>query len=358
MDNGARDDLDRGLVEAMRELRSLAQIRVPTSSQKRVDREVEAAISRLAREEEQPMNQAALATPTVGPVSAMSAAASGRLQRRWPALPWLATAALLAVTLGFSYAAFRSLGFGPAHLTTLPAAFVQGGTPETTSETHFSVTFPAPVLPAGPVYAWSTLYEVAPGVSADYPGFTIEDPVAALVWVQSGSMAIAGEPVAVHRAVAGPPGASPTPGELVLGAGDAVGVELGPGRSYELRSVGSEPLVFAEFWLVGGPRPLYTYPREYQILDYANHPEAATLTAPATFTMRLTQAILAPEETLAPAEGSWQLALADRRAWTPGIGSVIARESRSGAVENMGQAPASVVAMTAEFRETTATPAG
>ena len=227
-----------------------------------------------------------------------------------------------------------------------------------TSDTRFAVAFPTPVLPAGPVYAWSTLYAVGPGVSAAYPGFEIEDPVAALVWVQSGTMAIGGDHVAVHRASAGTPGASPAAGELVLGAGDAVGLELGPGRSFELRSMGPEPLVFAEFWLVGGFRPVYGYPPGYQILDFANHPDAATLPSPATVTMQLTQAVLPPEETLAPAEEplapgekTWQLALADRRS-----GAAVLRQNPSGALENMGQASVSVVAMTAEFQVAAATP--
>ena len=45
MDNGARDELNRDLVEVMECSRSLAQVRVPASSQARVDREVEAAIN-------------------------------------------------------------------------------------------------------------------------------------------------------------------------------------------------------------------------------------------------------------------------------------------------------------------------
>ena len=353
MDNGARDELDRDLVEAMQELRSLAQVPVPASSQVRVDRAVEAAIGHLARErKEQTMNQAVLTTPTLGQVRPMPAAAPDRAQRRIPALTWLATAALLAVTLGLSYAAFGPIGPRPSNPITFPAAFVQEGTPAGTSDTQFEVAFPAPMLPAGPVYAWSDLYAVDPGVSAAYPGFDIESPVAALVWVQSGTMAIDGEHVAMHRASGEEAGASPVPGELVLSAGDAVGVELGPGRSYHLRSVGPEPLVFAEFWLVGGPRPGYGYPQEYEILDYANHPNAATLTSPATVTMRLTQTVLRPDETLAPPENSWQLALADRRS-----GAFIARQNR-GALENMDQAPVGVVAMTAEFQEAAATPTG
>jgi hypothetical protein len=207
------------------------------------------------------------------------------------------------------------------------------------------------VLPAGPVYAWSTLYTVEPGVTAAYPGFEIESPAAALLWVQSGTMAIDGQHVAVHRASTGALDASPAPGQLLLGAGDAVGLELGPGHSYQLRDVGSEPLVFAEFWIVGGPRPMYGYPPEYLILSYYSHPDTVTLSSPATVTMRLTQAVLAPDETLAPADGTWQLALADTRS-----GSSTSREVPSGAVKNTTRAPVSVVAMTREFQETAATP--
>ena len=81
----------------------------------------------------------------------MSPAAPRRAQRRIPALTWLATAALLAVTLGLSYAAFGSIRLRPVNPITFPAAFVQGGTPVSASDTRFAVTFPAPVLPAGPV---------------------------------------------------------------------------------------------------------------------------------------------------------------------------------------------------------------
>jgi hypothetical protein len=351
MDNSVRDDRDRGLVEAMQELRALAQVQVPVSSQARVDREVEAAINRLARERtEQTMNQAALATPAVGRVRPTAPAASGRARRRSPVLTWLATAALLVVTLGASIAAVGSLQPRSAQPILLPA-FLQGETPEGISDTQFTVTFPTPILPAGPVYAWSTLYSVDPEVSAAYPGFKIESPVAALVWVQSGTMAIDGVPIAVHRAAAGAPPASPAAGELMLSAGDAVGVELGPGRSYQLRNVGSEPLVFAEFWIVGGPAPLYTWPPAYQILDYNYLANAAVLTSPATVTMGLIQTVLPPEETLTPAAGDWHLALTDR-----GSGSAISRQLSSNALTNMTQAPVTVVAMTVEFQVATATP--
>jgi len=351
MDNGARDNLARDLVEAMQELRSLAQVRVPASSQARVDREVEAAIVHLARErEEQTMNQAALATPTVRQVGSTFSAAPGRAQRRIPVPTWLATAALLVLTLGLSFAAFGPIRLRPSNPTTFPAAYVQEGTPAGTSDTRFAVTFPAPVLPAGRVYAWSNLYAVDSGVSAAYPGFKIDSPVAALVWVQSGTMAIEGEPVTVHRASEGTSLLTSAPGELLLAAGDAVGLQLGPSRSYTLRSVGPERLVFAEFWMVGGPRPQYGYPKEYQILDYTNLPDAVTLASPATVTMQLTQAALAPEETLTPAEGDWQLALADWRS-----GATVSRQNRGG-VKNWSQAPVSVVAMTAEFQEAAATP--
>jgi hypothetical protein len=335
------------------------------SSTERIDREVEAAINRLTHDQprhrqprkEQTMNQAALATPTVGQLRPIFPAAPGRAQRRSPALTWLATAALLAITLGLSYAAFGSLRLRPLDSTTLPAAFLQEGTPEGGSDTQFEVTFPAPLLPAGRVYAWSTLYTFKPGVSASYPGFEIESRVAALVWVQSGTMAIDGEPIAVHRTSAEAPAASPAPGELLLGAGDAVGLELGPGHSYQLRNVGPEPLLFAEFWLVGGPRPQYTYPPGYVHLDYHNHPDAATLTSPATVTMQLTQAVLAPDETLAPPENSWQLALTERPS------GLLREQDPNGAMKNTTQAPVSVVAMTAEFQEsvaasTVATPTG
>jgi hypothetical protein len=353
MDNGARDELNRDLVEAMQELRSLARVPVPATSRERIDREVEAAISHLARQKaEQSMNQVALTTSAVRRVPLMSPITSRRAQRRIPALTWLTTAALLVVTLGLSYAAFGPVRLRPSNPITLPAAFVQGGTPETTSETRFEVSFPAPVLPAGRVYAWSTLYQVEPGFSAAYPGFEIEDPVAALVWVQSGTMAITGEPVAVHRASAGALVASPAPGELLLGAGDAVGLELRPGHSYQLRNVGPETLVFAEFWLVGGPRPQYPYPPGYVHLDYHNHPDAATLTAPATVTMQLTHAVLPPEETLAPPENSWQLVLMEHPS------GLLREQDPNGAVKNTTQAPVTVVAMTAEFQETSATPAG
>jgi hypothetical protein len=353
MDNGARDDLDRDLVETMRELRSLAQVRVPASSRARVDREVESAIARLVlQREEQTMNQAAIPAPAATRPWPGTWAAPHQKPRRSPLLTSLATAALLVVTLGLSYAGFGAVRLRPLESTPLPAAFVQVGTPVGTSETRFEVAFPAPLLPAGPVYAWSTMYEVEPGVSATYPGFEIESPVAALVWVQSGTMAIDGEHIAVHRSSAGAPVASPAPSELLLGAGDAVGLELGPDHSYELRSVGPEPLVFAEFWMVGGPRPRYGWPSEYEILDYHNVGyNAPTLTSPATVTMRLTLAVLPPDETLAPDEGAWQLALTDRRS-----GSSISREVPSGALKNVNRAPITVAAMTAEFREEATTP--
>jgi hypothetical protein len=102
--------------------------------------------------------------------------------------------------------------------------------------------------------------------------------------------------------------------------------------------------------MVGGPRPMYGYPKEYQILDYTNLRDAATLTAPATVTMQLTQAVLAPGETLAPPENSWQLALADWRS-----GANVSRQNRGG-VKNWSQAPVSVPVMSAEFQEVAATP--
>ena len=266
-------------------------------------------------------------------------------------MAWLATAALLAVTLGLGVAAFGSIGLGSPQPAALPAAVVQGGTPVGTGESEFEVAFPAPLLPAGPVYARSTLYAVDPGVGVAYPGFAIDRPMAALVWVQSGTMEFGGEHVAAHRASGDAAGASPTPGALRLGPGDAVGLELGPGRSFELRGVGPEPLVFAEFWIGGGRHPMYGPPPDAQILDHTNLPNAAILPSPATVTMRLTRSVLPPGETLAPVEGSWQLALADQRS-----GSTVSHQHR-GSVKNWSQAPVTVAAMTAEFREEAATSA-
>jgi len=220
-----------------------------------------------------------------------------------------------------------------------------------TGESRFAVAFPAPLLPAGPVDARSTLYAVDPGIGVAYPGVAIERPMAALVWVQSGTMEFGGEHVAVHRASGDAAGASPTAGALRLGPGDAVGLELEPGRSYELRGVGPEPLVFAEFWIGGGRHPMYGPPPDAQILDHTNLPNAAILPSPATVTMRLTRSVLPPGETLAPVEGSWQLALADQRS-----GSTVSHQHR-GSVKNWSQAPVTVAAMTAEFREEAATSA-
>lgn len=164
MDNGARDDLDRDLFEVMRELRALAQAPVPASSQERVDREVEAAIGRLVREkEEQMMNQAALATivpPRLFPNAPTPT--PRREQRRVPALTWLATAALLVLTLGLSAAAVGFIGLGnivigPDRLdadrpTTLPAlaAATPMATPQSSTEiTLLQITLPAGALPHG-----------------------------------------------------------------------------------------------------------------------------------------------------------------------------------------------------------------
>ena len=370
--------LDPDVVETVHVARALAATPLPESSHQRSAFALHAEIARLAgtSAKEATMTDTDFSSGnamTIVPNGAiggassrgltLTASATGGAERPLHAwLPrrdasrvgWLpthlATAVLVLVVLIGSVLAFGPLRYRPVDSTTLPAAFLQAGTPEGSTHTRFEVTFPAPLLPAGRVYAWSTLYTFKPGGSAAYPGFEITSPVAALVWVQSGTMAITGQPVAVHRASAGAPDASSAPGELLLGAGDAVGLELGPGHSYQLRNVGPEPLLFAEFWLVGGPRPQYTYPPGYVHLDYHNHPDAATLTSPATVTMRLTQAVLAPDETLAPPENSWQLALTERSS------GLLREQNPNGAMTNTTQAPVTVLSMTAAFQETAATP--
>jgi hypothetical protein len=363
--------LDRDVIETIHAVRALAATPLPRSSHERSEFALHAEIARL---DTTPANEATMTDSVLSPVDVLThqsnggingalfgdrilpASSNGRME--WP-LParspsrdvtrggWLrthlATAALVLVVLIGMVLVFEGIRLKPVNSAILPAALLQAGTPEGTDETQFAITFPAPVLPAGRVYAWSTLYTFKPGVSAAYPGFPIEDPAAALVWVQAGTMAIDGEPVAVHRASEGTSLLTSAPGELLLGAGDAVGLELGPGHSYQLRNAGPEPLVFAEFWLIGGPRPQYTYPPGYVHLDYHNHPDAATLTSPATVTMHLTQALLEPDETLAPPENSWQLALAERSS------GLLREQNPNGAVKNTSQTPVSVVAMTAEF---------
>ena len=281
--------LDRSFVETMGQLQSLARAPLPESSKKRVDQQVESAIGILARDvrKDAPKSQSVLSNIFPGSVASnghdatfgtrKDASSAPRSQRWLPhPLAWFATAALLVLAAGFGYVVFgppRAEPEPPA----IPAVLVQPATPEDANEQQFDMTLPEPILPAGTIYSWSTMYSIESGLSVEYPGFTIESPVAALVWVQSGTLALAGEHGEVHRGAAALLNASPAAGELLLGPDDAVALELGANHTYQLRSVGTEPLVFAEFWLIAGPGPGYIGKPELHILDYYHDSDAVTL---------------------------------------------------------------------------------
>jgi hypothetical protein len=358
----AVEGLDRSLGETMLELRSLAQAPLPAFSQQRVDRQVQSAMSQLARGERKDvlMNQSIL-TNVLPRDSGSNGYASGfgklagattapRSAHRMPrAMTWFAAAALLALTAGVGY-----FFFGPPRADPEPpailAAATQPATPEDASEVSFDITLSEPVLPASTIYSWATMYSVEPGLSAEYPGFPIESPVATLIWVQSGTLALTGDHGKVHRGSAARPDASPVAGELLLGPDDAVALELGGDHSYQLRSAGSEPLVFAEFWLIAGPEPLYMGQTELDIMDYYHDSSAVTLPAASTATMHLTKTTLAMDETLEPPEGSFQNVLAEDHI------SII-RMLPDGVASNIVQNDlVTVVVMTADFQPMAGTP--
>lgn len=247
--------------------------------------------------------------------------------------------------VGFGASAF-GLALNPRGL----GAFAQPATPTDAIEQQFDITLSVPVLPAGPIYLWSTMYAVEPGLSVEYPGFAIETLVATLVWVQSGVLAITGEHGAVHRGSAALPDASPVAGELLLGPGDAVALELGPNHTYQMRSAGSEPLVFAEFWLVAGPAPSYPDPPGYRILDFYHDRSSVTLPAAAVATMHLTRMTLAADEKLEVPEDGWQMVLTDNPA-------PMARSWPGGVPHNIGTDPIAIVVMTADFQPVAASEA-
>ena len=128
-------------------------------------------------------------------------------------------------------------------------------------------------------------------------------------------------------------------------------LELGPGHAYTIRSAGSEPLVFAEFWIVGGPEPNYTYPTGYNILDYFHMPGVVTLQSPATVVMQLARLTLAPKDALVPEEGDWQVVLTDGRHTTS-----LYRAWPSGEVRSYADQLIPIFVMTATFTPVTATP--
>ena len=130
--------------------------------------------------------------------------------------------------------------------------------------------------------------------------------------MQSGELAIGGDDISAHRASMKESIEHVTSsGRAATTEDDAVAVELGPGHSYTIRSAGTEPLVFAEFWIVGGPEPHYPYPAGYNILDYFHMPDAEGLPSPATVTMQLARVTLAPKGAMVTEDGDWQVVLTD-----------------------------------------------
>lgn len=252
------------------------------------------------------------------------------------------------VLVGFATGALTCI-----HASRAKGAFVQDASPaaleEGTDVVQFDMTLSEPVLPAGQLYLWSTMYSLQPETSVEYPGFPIESPVAAIVWVQSGLMEIDGDVGTVHHASATPIAASPVAGEVLLGPDDAVALELGPGYSYQMRNAGTEPLLFAEYWLVGGPRPSFPDPPGYQILDFYHDPSTVTLPTAATATMHLTRMTLGAGETLSTPEDGWQMVLTEDPA-------SISRSWPGGAPTNFGDEPIAIVIMTADFQTVEGTP--
>ena len=125
---------------------------------------------------------------------------------------------------------------------------------------------------------------------------------------------------------------------------DAVALELGANHTYQLRSVGTEPLVFAEFWLIAGPGPGYIGKPGLHILDYYHDSDAVTLPEASIATMHLTRTKLADGDTLAPPDGGFQNVLAEDHI-------SILRMEPGGVVSNIVPNDlVTVVVMTADFQ--------
>ena len=229
--SGLQHGFDQGLADAIMELRALAQLPVSEPTQQRIDFQVEAAINRLKNHGKDPaMTDTAILTKTLpgftlnghvaerGPRPAR-VAQSPRLWRCPPALAWLASVALLLVTIGLGSRSFGPFSSGSQHPSTVPAVFAQGGTPASSTDIQFAMTLPAPVLPAGPLSLWSTMYQIAAGTSVEYPGIVIKDPVAAAVWVQSGELAISGDIGSIERAGSDSPERVTRTGRATAGSG-------------------------------------------------------------------------------------------------------------------------------------------
>jgi hypothetical protein len=277
------------------------------------------------------------------------------VERRPPhqALGVLATAALVLLTLAGGYVAFVRGPSDPGIPTAGPFAAVpaaQEASPVAPAdELIVEAAFPGLALPAGDAHASLAFITVVPGDGGDYPAVSI-GATASILLVWSGTMAIAGDSVSVHRAAGTSPAAvaaSAATGETLLGPGDAAVFVLGPNRSYAVRNPGAEPLVVVEAWIVSGPFPYVNPQPEFAHGNYRISPRVATLPADATVTMRLTRATLVPEATRSPAEGSWQVAVAE----LPGLS-----QRSHGEVGNGTQEPLEIVVLTAEFDPVAATP--
>ena len=264
---------------------------------------------------------------------------------------WLATAALLAVTLGLSFAAFGPIRLRPSNPHHLPRRLGQEGTPEGIGEPPVRGRLPG-ARAAGRaglrlVDAVRRRTRSERGVS----GVCDREPRGR---PRLGAVRHDGHQRRARRRAPRFRGSA----ERLTGARRAAARRGRRGRvGARARALlsscaASDPSRWSSRSSgVGGPAPRYTYPPEYQLLDYHHLPTAATLTSPATVTMRLTQSVLTSEETLAPAEGTGSCALIDR-----GPGLVVSRHFSSGAKKTSSQAPITVVAMTAAFQEAAATP--
>ena len=265
-------------------------------------------------------------------------ASTERARQGVPAMRRFAVAAVVALLLGL----------GPAAFAGGAARAAQQATPAATTDPVVEFAFPDLLFPAGTLAADLASYRVDPGVEAEYPGYPA-DPSAAILWVQSGALALTGDVVAVQRGPGAAPDASPIAGETLLAAGDALALRLGEGHAFTIRNTGAEPLVFVEALVTAGALPIdLGIRRSYDFIDGTRQPRATTLDADATATLRLTRATLAPDEARAPAGDGWQVAAGDATRMT--------RSPIDGTVRNVSAEPLEVYILTAELTPVAATP--
>jgi len=272
-----------------------------------------------------------------------------RTARRWNIVQLVA--AVLLLTVGIGYVAIDPFG-GPDRPASIPAAVVADATPapaaNSADEPAIEVAFPAAPFAAGPISAGLTRYTLDAGAAGAYPGYPVAVAVAAVLLVQSGTMGLSGDLVAVHRSAETAP-ASPAAGEALLGPGDAVALEVGPDRAYALRNAGADPLVFVEAWVFGGDR----WPRgEFGPAMHGGEAFSITrvtdLASAGAVTVRLTRATLAPDETRTPPDGGWQIVL--------GKTTDLVRGGEDGTAHNISPDAQEVVILTARFETAGATP--